>query len=709
MRLGTLDAVQQLTRAFTLPLTTRFETSFDIRDFDPLLYFDARTSMLNAGGNQARFLERVATFDNLTGGPDATHGFDEQRPRALPLIEGKGYLYTSGVNGNAPAVTFPTINANEDFVFEMEVYIDDDFSFHLASGASASDRFAVYNGLFYFSWNEYQPLASPLATGASTLTVERSGDTLRLKQDGVTKALKSSGVSDNVYNLTHLSFNGQFTTAVIGLRGYIKTATLSIEGTEELNIDFTDTSVAHGVSSFDCSTGQTVTINKTGRDPSLLLRRPVLRFDGAETNHSRLRGVFAGDVNTAHAFMKFAVNGDDFEDTAPATLCLHRTDHWLSNAANLYTGNGLTGTNGRTYIAATVMSQPNGWNDDNGSIVAEIKVSDGAHHSLINNANKKTDSRAYSLNSNKFRIAEGSTGGQAPLDLEQIIMFDRVVPEDDANALYDHIANYPTDPDALAYISLLESDGVSLTYAQKKAIHKFFTLGKIGGWYSLLKRFYLPIWGSATPNARCLVSGTSGTFRGAITHGNGFAHPTAVSGANSFNTNYRLLDDLTTESFCLMALAYDSTEPRERAMDVNDHMLGSGGTGSTGVRIGSGSSSARPQATCMGTVTIAPSGGLIGTHGVLLANRGDGATTLTRLNATDLSDTSVTAAQTGGTYSNLPISGFGSTASSYLTTSGSTDAKAGAFGISDKLTQSQRAAYAGATKDLWEACSGLTL
>jgi len=417
------------------------ESFMDPLTLNPILFFDAKTSMLKDGGDQAGFLEGVSTLKNLTGGPDATQTTAERQPRALPLIDNKGYLFTSRITGNAPAVTFPTINSNEDFVFEMEVYIVDDFSFHLASGVTADDRFAVYNGLFYFSWNEHQPLASPLATGASTLTIERSGDTLRLKQDGVTKALKSSGVSDNTYNLTHLSFNGQYVTAVVGLRGYIKTATLSIEGTEELNIDFTDTSIAHGASSFDCSTGQTVTINKSGRDPSLLLRRPVLRFDGVDdsNNFDFLSGVFAGDVNTAHAFIKFAVNGDDFYDTAPSTLCLHRTDHWLSNAANLYTGNGKTGTSSRTYIAATVMSQPNGWNDDNGTIVVEILVSDGAHHSKINNASKKTDNRAYSLNSNKFRIAAGTTGGQAPIDVEQIILFDRSLRADHADDTYNNI------------------------------------------------------------------------------------------------------------------------------------------------------------------------------------------------------------------------------------------------------------------------------
>ena len=78
------------------------------------------------------------------------------------------------------------------------------------------------------------------------------------------------------------------------------------------------------------------------------------------------------------------------------------------------------------------------------------------------------------------------------------------------------------DPDASAYLALLRGDGVSVSGAQQTAINDFFVSGKGEGWYSDLKRIYLPIWGAAGPNARCLVSGTSGTFNGPMTHGSGF-------------------------------------------------------------------------------------------------------------------------------------------------------------------------------------------
>jgi hypothetical protein len=78
------------------------------------------------------------------------------------------------------------------------------------------------------------------------------------------------------------------------------------------------------------------------------------------------------------------------------------------------------------------------------------------------------------------------------------------------------------DPDASAYLALLRGDGASASGSQQTAINDFYVSGKDEGWYSELKRLYLPIWGAAGPNARCLVSGTSGTFNGSMTHGSGF-------------------------------------------------------------------------------------------------------------------------------------------------------------------------------------------
>mgnify|MGYP003133713864 CR=1 FL=1 len=264
------------------------------------------------------------------------------------------------------------------------------------------------------------------------------------------------------------------------------------------------------------------------------------------------------------------------------------------------------------------------------------------------------------------------------------------------------------DPSATAYIGLLEGDGVSLSSAQKTAIDTFYVTGKNEGWYSSLKRFYLPVWGAAAPNARCLVSSTSGTFEGSFTHATGYAHPSSVSGTNRFNTGYKLLDDLTTEDACLMALAYDSTSPHDRAINAaNKTIIGSGAITANSVRINTTDSSLKPQACWLGVNESTLSS--FGSHGVLLSNRKDGDTTLSRRTGSAYDEDSTTGTLTG-TYNNtFPIVGFGSAAATSGSAGQATDSNAGAFGISEGLNATDRAAYTLAIKNLWETCSGITL
>jgi hypothetical protein len=75
------------------------------------------------------------------------------------------------------------------------------------------------------------------------------------------------------------------------------------------------------------------------------------------------------------------------------------------------------------------------------------------------------------------------------------------------------------DPDASAYIALVESDlGTSLSLVRKIAIDNFYKITKQAGIYPLLKRVYLPIWANANANSICMISRTRGTFVGGVSH-----------------------------------------------------------------------------------------------------------------------------------------------------------------------------------------------
>jgi hypothetical protein len=78
------------------------------------------------------------------------------------------------------------------------------------------------------------------------------------------------------------------------------------------------------------------------------------------------------------------------------------------------------------------------------------------------------------------------------------------------------------DPDAKAYIDAVVAAGATVSGGQKKAIDTFYKTGKSDGWYSSIKRMYLPIWASASPNAIDMIALGSGTFVGSVTHGAGF-------------------------------------------------------------------------------------------------------------------------------------------------------------------------------------------
>ena len=86
------------------------------------------------------------------------------------------------------------------------------------------------------------------------------------------------------------------------------------------------------------------------------------------------------------------------------------------------------------------------------------------------------------------------------------------------------------DPDAGLYITALENVGTTASSLQRRELHAFFRREKSFGRWDLIKRFYLPIWGSAAANAICVKSLTSGTFVGNVTHNQGSISTTAPTG-----------------------------------------------------------------------------------------------------------------------------------------------------------------------------------
>jgi hypothetical protein len=86
------------------------------------------------------------------------------------------------------------------------------------------------------------------------------------------------------------------------------------------------------------------------------------------------------------------------------------------------------------------------------------------------------------------------------------------------------------DPDARAYIAAVETAGGTVSATQRTAVSDFYRAGKSAGWYSSIKRLYLPIWAAAAPNAIDMIGLTSGTFNGTVTHSAGYVQGNGSTG-----------------------------------------------------------------------------------------------------------------------------------------------------------------------------------
>ncbi len=389
----------------------------------------------------ADFLEPVPVLRNLARGSnksgDAKQDVALNQPKALPLdANGKGYCYLPATTGNAPAVTFPTIGGSDDFVLEMDVYLVNAAEFHIASAPNTASRFLVSGGKFYHG-STNTSLTSSLSTGVSTLKIERASGTITLKQNDQLKA--SASFSSSVA-LTFLSYNGQFISSVPPLNGYIQKATLSIGGTEELNIDFTATDVRHNDTKFKCATGQVVTINQSGNDPATIIKKPVLRFDGA---NDFMNGVFGQTITDGYMFAAFSVLGDGGEDHGRVfSINSTGSDDSSGNGAVFSIKYDSSSDLRNIFNGAYKVTHTDLFDDVNNDILHESLIGDGSQVSRVNNADESVSSETTTISAEEFNIAARPSGSTNPaIDLEFLALFPASITDAQADDVRNYINN----------------------------------------------------------------------------------------------------------------------------------------------------------------------------------------------------------------------------------------------------------------------------
>ena len=249
------------------------------------------------------------------------------------------------------------------------------------------------------------------------------------------------------------------------------------------------------------------------------------------------------------------------------------------------------------------------------------------------------------------------------------------------------------DPDAKGYIDAVVAAGATVSGGQKSAINTFVKIGKADGWYSLLKRLYLPIWGIAAPNAICMTSLTSGTFNGTITHSAGY-----IAGDGS--TGFFAID--ATNSSLGLVPSTGSMFALRTNIDPLKRIMGTITPGTARTFLGTSAGNAQGEYIGSSGVFIGPASS--GTQGVILTSRISGSTTtyhrtssIQNTNTSTYSDTGVSATAV------MHVMSFNGS------TTGRDASRYGFFGCGLGLNTSQSTSFTAAIKTLWETCTGLSI
>jgi len=256
------------------------------------------------------------------------------------------------------------------------------------------------------------------------------------------------------------------------------------------------------------------------------------------------------------------------------------------------------------------------------------------------------------------------------------------------------------------YLEALQTAGASPTSTQANAIKNFVRTGESEGWFSSLKRFYLPIWGAAGPNAIDLISRASGTFNGSVTHGAGYVQGDGSTGYFDFGVTPSALG-LTLGSGGIFALIKE-----EATGTAAYNILGSIDTVSVSSAVdfqirAAGEGVARFYYADFATLSSFACSR--SDHaGILCAQRAGGDRNVRRRTSSGVSSLlSATVADSGVIPTTRNFIAMGTNYAGTPTSLGNQEM--GAYGVTAGLANANSDAFTLALKNLWETTTGLTL
>ena len=260
------------------------------------------------------------------------------------------------------------------------------------------------------------------------------------------------------------------------------------------------------------------------------------------------------------------------------------------------------------------------------------------------------------------------------------------------------------DADAKEYIDAVVAAGATVTATQRDAINAFVKGGKTNGWWSSMKRIYLPIWAIASPNAIDIIGRSSGAFSGTVTHASGYVQGNGSTGLFRFNGTPSSLG-LTNGSGFLFTLC------NQAMTAVGAHIGVLQGTTNRCTLAASGTLAITAEFIVSGTAaTTGNSVPLANQNGVLCFSR-TSTTSLTLYQRKTASGIVTLATNTNTESGTAPTEAVCAMARGRTSTTADsyTNGRHGAYGIGLGMSPSNVSNFTLSLKNLWETCTGLTL
>jgi hypothetical protein len=406
----------------------------------------------------ADFLEPVPVLRNLARGSnkggDAEQDVALNQPKALPLIKNPagelgGYLYIPDVSGNYATGPSVTIGSNETWEAEVDMVVTQWGGYIMPMGGGGWNSgfgliFASDGTVRLFSKGSGVTATPSGVTFGTPFNAKYGFDGTNLYVDINDTRVYTTTAPSQTASITHPLHLAQNNNLTHVGNYAIQKAKLTVNDAVVFDCDFNgSTSIRHGDTKFNC-VGGPVSLTTAGNDPITVVKKSVLRFSTAT---SGLKGLFANQIDGGYMFAAFSVLGTGVAsgESSGRVFSVNKTGGFDSiNGGAIFSAQNGVSTYLRSRLGVTLYSHLGLYDDTNGDILHESKLTQGAQLSRVNDADLKTNTNTTVLEGDEFNIGQNednarANGENAALDLEYLALFPASITDAQADAVRNYI------------------------------------------------------------------------------------------------------------------------------------------------------------------------------------------------------------------------------------------------------------------------------